>query len=173
MPKTQQNPVLIELNAEFKEKFLEMADEFRVAGENRHQDGVEDFAAFLDQLGMYRIGVNLPEGFVPYSAFYLFDGEKLLGSGSLRHKLNETLAICGGHIGYTVRPSERQKGFGSLILRLILEKARELGFKRVLITCDTDNIASAKIIEKNGGKLSNQIFYEPKGELISQYWIEL
>ena len=173
MTENPQNPVLIELTADLKDKFLAMAEDFHAAGENRHQVAAEDFAEFLNQLEMYRTGVNLPEGYVGYSAFYLFDGEKLLGSGNLRHELNENLAVYGGHIGYTVRPSERGKGYGSLILQLTLEKARKLGFKKVFITCDADNIASVKIIEKNGGKLENQMFYEPSGKLISQYWIQL
>ena len=173
MNEHQQTPILIELNAEFKEKFLEMAEDFHAVGENRHQIKAEDFAGFLDQLETYRTGLNLPKDYVSYSAFYLFDGEKLLGSGSLRHELNENLAVYGGHIGYTVRPSERRKDYGSRILQLTLEKARNFGFKKVFLTCDTDNIASSKIIEKHGGKLENQMFYEPIGKLISQYWIEL
>lgn len=167
------NPVLVELDAGMKNEFLEMAADFRAAGEDRHQIGVENFEAFLGSLEMYRTGVNLPEDQVTYSAYYLFDGKKLLGSGSLRHKLNETLAVYGGRIGYTVRPSARRKGYGSLILQMLLEKARAREFERVFLTCDADNTASVKIIEKHGGKLENQIFYEPAGKLISQYWIEL
>jgi predicted acetyltransferase len=102
----------------------------------------------------------------------LSDG-KLVGRSDLRHRLNPALEIIGGHIGYDVRPSERRKGFGTLILKLIMEKARKIGLSEVLVTCDTDNIASAKIIEKNGGKLEKQIIYEKTGKLVSHYRIQL
>jgi predicted acetyltransferase len=173
MTVVSQKPVLVELSAELKEQFLAMAEAYKAAGENRYRLGIEDFDTYLDQLEMYRTGRNLPDGHVRSNNFFLLAGDKLIGSGHLRHELNAWLAVMGGHIGYDVRPSERRKGYGSLILRLTLEKARARGLERVFLTCDTDNLASAKIIEKNGGKLENQMIYEPTGKLISQYWIEL
>lgn len=169
----QQNAELIELNAEMKAEFLAMAQDYQSAGEDRYQLGLDDFTGFLERLEMYRTGKNLPAGHVRSSTFFLLADDKLIGRGDLRHKLNEGLAVLGGHIGYDVRPSERRKGYGSLILHLTLEKARAIGLERVFLTCDADNVASAKIIEKHGGKLDNQIIYEPTGKLISQYWIEL
>ena len=71
-----------------------------------------------------------------------------------------------------MRPSERRKGYGTLILELTLEKAKDLGLDKVLLTCDTDNVASAKIIEKNGGKLAGQAISNKNGKQISRYWIE-
>jgi len=168
-----QNAEFLELNAGLKDEFLELANDYKRAGENRFESGIEDFEAYLKSLEMYRTGKDLPEGHVGSNVFFLLIEDKMVGSGSLRHELSKTLAVYGGHIGYAVRPSERRKGYGSLILHLTLEKAREFGFKRVFITCDTDNIASSKIIKKNGGRLENQLFYEPVGKLISQYWIEL
>lgn len=173
MSQDERNPVLIELTAEYKDRFFEMAQEYKAAGEERYRFGFENFEALLEQMEMYRAGENLPDGHVRSNTFFLLDGEKLIGSGSLRHQLSETLAVYGGHIGYDVRPSERRKGYGSLILRLMLEKARAIGLERVFVTCDADNVASAKIIEKHGGRLENQMFYEPTGKMISQYWIEL
>lgn len=173
MTQDAQNPIFVELTADLKDKFLEMVKDHRSAGEDRYDLGLEDFDALLEHLEMYRTGKNLPAGHVRSNSFFLLVGDKLVGSGNLRHELNEGLAGFGGHIGYNVRPSERRKGYGSLILHLTLEKARELGLKRVFLTCDKDNIASAKIIEKHGGRLENQIFYEPTGKVISQYWIEL
>jgi len=173
MAANAQNPFLIELNAGLKGKFLEMAADYRSAAEDRYALGLADFDAYLEHLEIYRTGKNLPPGHVRSTAYFLLGGDKLLGSGNLRHELNEGLSVFGGHIGYDVRPSERRKGYGSLILQLTLEKARTLGLGRVFLTCDTDNLASAKIIEKHGGKLENQMFYEPTGKIISQYWIEL
>lgn len=163
----------VELSDKLQDKFLEMAKDYQSIGEDRFKSGIEDFGGFLKYLELHRTGKNLPNGNVPFNTFFLSVSGKLVGSGSLRHNLNEKLAVYGGHIGYAVRPSERRKGYGSLILHLTLEKAQEFGFQRVFLTCDTDNIASVKIIEKNGGRLENQIFHKPAGKLISQYWIEL
>lgn len=173
MSENKPNPILIELNIGLKEKFLEMAKDYQSAGDDRYQMGADDFEGYLEKLKMFATGKDLPDHFVRASTFFLLAENKLIGRGDLRHQLNDHLAVMGGHIGYDVRPSERRKGYGSLILQLTLEKARAIGLGRVFLTCDTDNIASAKIIEQNGGKLHDQIFYEPKGKIISQYWIEL
>jgi len=173
MNKNALKPDFIELNAGLKDKFWAMAKDYQSAGEDRFQSGIENFEAYLESLERYRTGKNLPAGHVPSNTFFLSVSGKLVGSGSLRHELNDKLAVYGGHIGYAVRPSKRRKGYGSLILSLMLEKARAFGLKRVFLTCDADNIASAKIIEKHGGRLENQIFYEETGKIISQYWIEL
>lgn len=164
---------MVELSADLKDKFLEMAEDYASAGEDRYQPLAADFEAYLENLEMYRTGKSLPAGHVRANAFFLLAGERLIGRGDLRHDLNAQLAVMGGHIGYDVRPSERRKGYGALILRLTLEKARARGLERVFLTCDADNIASAKIIESGGGRLADQIVYEPTGKLISQYWIEL
>jgi predicted acetyltransferase len=169
----QQNAVLVELSAKLKPQFLELAADYQSAGDNRYDAGVEDFEAYLEQLAMYASGVNLPANHVPSSEFYLLADGRLIGRAGLRHRLNPGLEILGGHIGYDVRPSERSRGFGTLILRLALEKARGIKLEKVLLTCDADNAASARIIEKNGGRLDKQIIYEKTGKLISRYWIEL
>jgi predicted acetyltransferase len=72
-----------------------------------------------------------------------------------------------------VRPSQQNKGYGTQILRLALEKARGLGIERVLVTCDDGNIPSAHIIEKNGGKLADKVKTEYAENLVRRYWIEL
>jgi predicted acetyltransferase len=169
----QQNGVLVELTAKLKPQFLEMAADYQSAGENRHDAGVEDFDAYLERLAMYASGVDLPVDHVPSNEFYLLGEGKLIGRVGLRRRLNRELEIIGGHIGYDIRPSERGKGFGTLILQLALEKARAIGLQNVLLTCDADNVASARIIEKNGGRLDKQIIYEKTGKLISQYRIDL
>lgn len=173
MTEKPQKPILVELDADLKDKFLEMAADYASAGDDRYQKDAEDYEGFLKRLEMYRTGRDLPSHLVRANTFFLLAGDELIGRGDLRHELNDFLSVMGGHIGYDVRPSERRKGYGSLILELTLEKAREIGLKRVFLTCDADNKASAKIIEKHGGKLEKQMFYEPKGKIISQYWIEL
>ena len=89
----------------------------------------------------------------------------------IRHFLNERLLNYGGHIGDSVRPSERRKGYATEQIRLALEKCKELGIDNVLMDCDKSNIGSAKSIQKNGGILENEIYLE--NELVQRYWISL
>lgn len=117
-------------------------------------------------------GRNLPKYWIPVSTYWLIDMGKFVGDCDIRHRLTPKLKIFGGHIGYHIRPSKRRKGYGTKILELALEKARKLGLKKVLVTCNDNNIGSQKIIEKNGGKLKDKA--QVKGEgLIRHYWIEL
>lgn len=100
------------------------------------------------------------------------EDNKLVGLIQIRHKLNDYLLKCGGHIGDGVRPSERNKGYSAEMISLALEKCKELKILRVLMTCDKRNVASAKTIIKNGGVLENEII-EEDGNIVQRYWIEL
>jgi len=118
-------------------------------------------------------GINLPEGWVPYSFYLLVNDEKIIGSISIRHDLDEMLRLYGGHIGYNIRPSERRKGYATKMLSLGLEKCKELGLKEVLITCKKDNIGSAKTIENNGGILEEEIYVKEEEAIFKKYWINV
>jgi predicted acetyltransferase len=89
--------------------------------------------------------------------FWLVDDCRVLGSSRLRPLLTPALEHEGGNIGYDIRPSERQRGLGTLLLRLTLERPAAIGLPRVKITCDADNFGSIRIIEKNGGTLEAQV----------------
>lgn len=154
-------------------EFLSMADEYRAAGDARYQAAVEDFPAYVRRLVEYSAGINLPDERVPSTTYWLASGYHIIGRSSLRRRLTPQLEREGGHIGYDIRPSERRKGYGTLILKLTLEKARESGLARVLITCDADNVASSKIIEKNWGEINGQAISDRSGKLISRYWLRL
>jgi predicted acetyltransferase len=110
---------------------------------------------------------------VPSTLYWLQRDGRILGQASLRPRLNENLRLEGGNIGYNIRPTERQKGYGTLILKLMLDEARQLRLEKVLITCDADNLGSARIIEKNGGVLEGQGISKISGKLVNRYWIEI
>lgn len=134
----------------------------------------DDFGAYVRKLNDASEGANLPEGWVPYDSYWLVrNGTRIIGECRLRHKLGPHLIAEGGHIGYMIRPSERKKGYGTLILSLVLEKARERGMDRVLVTCDDDNIGSSRIIEKNGGVPDEPSISPRTGRRTLRYWIQL
>lgn len=95
----------------------------------------------------------------------------IVGMIDVRHSLNDFLAEYGGHIGYSVRPDERRKGCAKAMLALALKEAKKLGIERVLITCDDDNVGSARTIEANGGVFERLTHLE--NEILRRYWIEL
>ena len=95
----------------------------------------------------------------------------MVGAVNIRHDLNYYLLKYGGHIGDGIRPSERRKGDPTEMIRRALEECRELGLTRVLMTCDKNNIGSAKSIIRNGGILENEVLEE--GSIKQRYWIAL
>jgi len=112
-------------------------------------------------------------GLVPASTYLAIrkSDHRLVGMIDIRHYLNEHLLAVGGHIGYSVRKSERRKGYAKQMLFLALQKCRELGIEEVLVTCDKDNIASAKTILSQGGVLENEA--QDDNEIVQRYWINL
>ena len=115
---------------------------------------------------------NAPPHLVNGTNFYLVQDKQILGAINIRHTLNESLLNHGGHIGYGVKPSKRGHGYAKKMMELIIPFLKELKLDRVLLTCDANNIASAKTIVNCGGVLENQL---PKddGSLTNRYWIEI
>ena len=118
-------------------------------------------------------GINLKEGYVPCTTLFLkrMSENKICGSISIRHELNKFLLEFGGHIGYSITPSERGKGYGKLQLKMALEIAKELGIEKCLITADETNVASNKTIISEGGILENTVMWD--NEPLNRYWINL
>ena len=98
---------------------------------------------------------------------------RILGIINIRHELNDYLLNFGGHIGYSIRPTERRKGYGNKQLQLGLEKCTNLDIKKVLITCREVNVGSAKTIESCNGQLENIVYNPTEEENFKRYWIEL
>lgn len=136
-----------------------------------------DFARYIDDITDQRGSIRLPTGQivpkVPFSVHWLVEGDEFIGEAQLRHRLNDYLINEGGHVGYGIRPARRRQGYGRLILALALEECRRLDLRRVLVTCLEDNVASARIIEANGGELEN-VIDDPAGRgRLRRYWITL
>ena len=165
---------LIRPTADMRVEFLTMAKEYQCLHDDRYTDAIANFAAYIRRLENWSKGRDLPEGFVPSDTFWLVqDGARILGCSRLRHSLTPWLENEGGHIGYDIRPLERHKGYGTLMLELTLKKARQVGLDRALVICDKDNIASAKIIEENGGRFENEVLSTRDTRILSRYWIDL
>ncbi len=132
------------------------------------------FRRYLDVLAEQQQGINLPSSrHVPSTFLFAFVGARIVGRTSIRHRLNEFLEREGGHLGYVVVPEFRRQGYATAILGLAVTIARKKsGTNRLLVTCDDDNIASIKTIEKNGGLLENIVASPDLERPIRRYWIE-
>ena len=124
----------------------------------------------------YEHGIDLKPGYVKATTLWLIDQGKFIGEIGIRHELTPALLRFGGNIGYKVRWSERGKGYGAKMLRMALQYCKSaLGLRRVLITCDDDNIASIKVIERNGGMLEDRVTNRLERGIVTtrRYWIEI
>ena len=131
------------------------------------------FEELIRKLEQYSQGIGLQSGFVPHSTYWLVDDDSnLLGGSNLRHELTPSLKLIGGHIGFGVRPSQRGKGLGCRLLSLTLREAKRRGMDRLVLTCDRQNQASARVIEKNGGVLDCEVSLDD-GNVTRRYWIDL
>ena len=136
-------------------------------------DQYDDFDAWLANVRNHEHPETVPTGHVTGTEYLALDEhEHLVGMTNLRHYLNDYLLTYGGHIGYSVRPSERKNGYATQMLRLTLGKAKERGIEKVRICCDHYNIASAKAIRANGGVLEDEAYDSLDGTLTQRYWIE-
>ena len=136
-------------------------------------DRLSSIEDWLEELNKRSCEDTVPEGLVP-SSTYLGIREKdnyIVGMIDIRHYLNEYLTQVGGHIGYGVRKTERNKGYAKQMLKLALEKCKELKIKKVLITCDEDNIASEKVILSANAKFED--IRNVDGENKKRFWIDL
>ena len=170
---------LIKLTKEYETQLGEMIDEWKADQELNHTDRSpraifrndgHDFDAYLADLDHE----TATDGWVPDSVFFLLDEDRdrLIGAVNIRHYLNDALMVTGGHIGDGVRPSERRKGYATEMVRLALIECRKLGIDKVLMTCEKNNIASAKTIVRNGGVPENEVVND-EGTVEQRYWITL
>ena len=154
----------------YREEFLAIGS--RMDGTSA-LDQYADFDAWLAAIRNLKDPATTPAGLVPATQYLALDEqERLVGMTNLRHHLNDYLLAYGGHIGYSVLPSQRQNGYATQMLHLTLEKAKERGIAKVRICCDRYNAASAKTIRANGGVLEDELFDSSDGTLTQRYWIQ-
>ena len=155
-----------------KEIVLEMMAEFKKS-QSAHDGGFWDTENFVYEDWLERnqeqeMGINLPEGWVPAIQLAAFSEKgQAVGFLNLRLRLSNFLLEEGGHIGYSIRPSERDKGYAKETLRQGLQVAKEKNIKKALVTCSVNNSASRAVILANGGLL------EDVRNGVERYWIEV
>ncbi len=155
-----------------KKAIIDMMEEFEKY-QSPHDGGFWDtenfvYEEWLETNMQKEIGINLPENLVPSIQFVSFDDVgRALGFLNLRLRLTNFLLEAGGHIGYSIRPSERCKGYAKETLRQGLQVAKEKNIKRALVTCSVNNPASRAVIIANGG------IFEDARNGVERYWIEV
>ena len=154
---------------EYKNEFMENGDDLAGTSYLQKYDVYEEWMKFVSD----NEKESTKHTEVTASVFLAIREEdnKLVGMINIRHTLNEYLYNYGGHIGYSVRKIERRKGYAKEMLKIALDECMKLEIKKVLLTCDADNIASAKTIKSCGGILENEV--SEGNEITQRYWISL
>lgn len=154
--------------------FLDCAADYRAAGEDRYNAALADPEAYLHWVAEMEQEETCPPGLVPQTTYWAVDEDgRVLACSRLRHGLSPALRREGGHIGYDVRPTERRRGVGTRLLALTLVEAGRRRLSRVLLTCDDDNLASARIILANGGAEIESSVSDRTGKLLRRFWIRV
>lgn len=157
-----------------RDDVLDFYAEFERRGESCvGSAGHEDYAAWLRDKRNRSSGENLPEGCVRENLYLCYEGSRLVGVFSLKFELTDYLLNYGGHVGYAVRRSERNRGLAAEMLEQGLRLARSFGLERVLAVCGEDNYAAQKVVARNSGVFENKMYDEKEKTYVSRFWIDL
>jgi predicted acetyltransferase len=167
---------LVSPHVVWRETFLRGLHEFRheglpwwIGGDTEIAE--RDFAAFVAK--KLAESKRSKDVLVPKTHLWAVTEGQFVGRVSVHHELNDALRVAGGHIGYDTMPSVRGRGIATEMLRQALPLARDLGLSEVLLTCDDTNMASIRVIEKNGGVLRETKALAAHRHLKRYYWIAL
>ena len=150
---------------DYKEEFV-LNNEIIQGAANMTALSIPEWVKFVENT---KYKETVTPGFVTAHTFFALDNDKIVGIINCRHELNDYLFNLGGHIGYSVRKSERRKGYAKKMLNYTSKFLFSLGLEKILITCDKNNVASKRTIESCGGILENEVIEENRTTL--RYWI--
>lgn len=169
--------ILIEPNEKYLNSYIQAFNEYKDNNVTTYAFDDATLYDIFEKYDNYKNERNLKPNRVGSHYYWLVDNsiDLFIGEISIRHKLTDELIKYGGHIGYGVRFSEWGKGYGSYMLKLGLEKAREIGISKVLITCNDDNLRSSKVMENNNMILQDKIENNIDGKkiLTRRYWKDI
>ena len=157
--------VTFEQILDYKEEFV-LNNEIIQGAANMTALSIPEWVKFVENT---KYKETVTPGFVTAHTFFALDNDKIVGIINARHELNDYLLNFGGHIGYSVRKSERRKSYGKKMLNYTSKFLFSLGLEKILITCDKNNIASKRTIESCGGILGNEVVEKSRTTL--RYWI--
>ncbi len=156
----------------YRREFLDSGDSMDGTSELRKFEDPRDWIVFLEK---QKDAKTIPEGRVPATQFIYVREEdgKIVGMLDIRHSLNDYLAKYGGHIGYSVSPDERRRGYATRMLKAALPVCKALGINQVLITCVKGNEGSKRTILNNGGVYESSVWEPDEKVELEKYWITL
>ena len=156
----------------FRQEFLDCGDSLDGCGSLERFERCEDW---LEQVERCKKWETVPKNWVPATQFICVresDG-KVVGVIQVRHELSDYLRNYAGHIGYSVRPSERRKGYAAWMLQNVLPYCKSLGIHDVMVSCLADNEGSRRTILRNGGVYDGTVREPREDVLLEKYWIHI
>ncbi len=155
---------LFEPGVEMEGEYRAFLSEFKPLGQDDQlhwSSGCEPnwdcFECLIRKLRDNACGIDLGDGQVLHSTYWLMRDERIIGTCNLRHRITKEMEGYFGHIGYCVRPSERRRGYGTLMLAMCLQKASQMSIEQAILICMHHNLGSIGVIENNGGHLISEI----------------
>lgn len=158
--------------AEYRQDFLDTKSSMDGCGPLRR---CENPTEYILECKKYTVPETLPEGTVIATQFLYIRtvDNRLVGMIQVRHYFNKFLSKYGGHIGYSIKPGERRKGYATSMLKAVLPYCKEIGLDEILITCIHDNIGSEKTILNNGGVYESTVYEWKERCKLKRFWITL
>lgn len=156
----------------YRDEFQDSPNGIEGSSELILANSIEEWLTWIEQ---NRHWDTVKQGWMTAEQYIAVDtvDDTIVGMLNLRKELNDYLLNYIGHVGYSIAPSRRRQGFGTKMLQLSLIESKKFGIDKVLVTCTDENIASAGVIEKNGGVLEDKRIDPGDQQLTRRYWISL